>query len=47
MTRHKVEAYACYLADERDRLERELTEASQRLRAKVAELATIRSAGES
>jgi hypothetical protein len=44
MTRHKVEAYACYLADERDRLERELANASHRLRSKVAEIATVRSA---
>jgi hypothetical protein len=42
LTRHKIEAYACYLAEERARLERELASASARLRARVEELATLR-----
>jgi hypothetical protein len=42
LTRHKVEAYACYLAEERGRLERDLAAASARLRARVEELATVR-----
>ena len=44
LTRHKIEAYSCYLADERERLERNLAHTSARLRAKVEELATIRDA---
>lgn len=42
VTRHKISAYAAYLAEERDRLERDLTEASQELRKKVEELSTLR-----
>ena len=38
-TKFKVEAYAALLADERDRLERELAAASGRLRERVEELA--------
>ena len=38
-TRFKVEAYSCYLAEERTRLERDLTAAQARLRAKVESLA--------
>ena len=44
LTRHKIEAYSCYLAEERERLERDLAGASAKLRAKVEELATIRNA---
>jgi hypothetical protein len=43
LTRHKIEAYACYLGEERDRLNRDVAAASARLRARVEELATIRS----
>jgi hypothetical protein len=39
LTRHKVAAYAEYLAEERTRLERDLTLASSELRAKVESLA--------
>jgi hypothetical protein len=35
LTRHKLEAYSCYLAGERERLERDLTVAAGELRAKV------------
>ena len=38
-TRFKIEAYSCYLAEERTRLERDLTVAQSRLRAKVESLA--------
>lgn len=38
-TKYKVEAYAAYLADEREKLERDLAEAQAELRAKVAALA--------
>ena len=37
--RFKVSAYAAYLAEERDRLERDLTTAAGELRAKVSALA--------
>ena len=39
LTRHKIEAYGCYLAEERGRLERDLATASTELRAKVEALA--------
>jgi hypothetical protein len=39
LTRHKVESYSCYLAEEKDRLEKELAAASATLRAKVERLA--------
>jgi hypothetical protein len=39
-TRFKVEAYSTYLAEERSRLERELTDAQRELRAKVEFLAS-------
>ena len=39
LTRHKVESYACYLAEERSRLERGLAAASAHLREKVEQLA--------
>lgn len=42
LTRHKIAAYSEYLADERDRLERELSAASGKLREKVLQLAAIR-----
>lgn len=42
LTRHKVSAYSAYLAEERERLERDLSEASEELRKKVEELATLR-----
>lgn len=45
VTKHKVEAYACYLAEERARLERELAEAAEDLRAKVEHLGDLRPAG--
>jgi hypothetical protein len=35
LTRHKLEAYSCYLAGERERLEKDLTVAAGELRAKV------------
>lgn len=38
-TKLKIEGYAEYLADEKARLDREVAEAAQRLRAKVAEIA--------
>jgi hypothetical protein len=44
LTRHKISAYAAYLADERDRLDRELARAAGKLREKVAELASAREA---
>jgi hypothetical protein len=37
-TRFKIETYACYLAEEKTRLERELSAASAKLRAKVESL---------
>lgn len=37
-TRFKIEAYASYLAEEKDRLEEQLTEAAQTLRARVEAL---------
>jgi hypothetical protein len=40
VTRLKVEAYAEYLAEERSRLERDLADASARLRARVEALST-------
>lgn len=39
VTRHKIESYACYLAEERERLEHDLSAASRELRAKVEGLA--------
>jgi hypothetical protein len=39
LTRHKLSAYAEYLAEERDRLERDLADAAGELRAKVEQLA--------
>jgi hypothetical protein len=39
VTRFKIEAYATLLADEREKLERSLREASARLRQKVEEIA--------
>ena len=39
LTRHKVESYSCYLAEERSRLEKGLAAASARLREKVEQLA--------
>jgi hypothetical protein len=39
LVRHKVGAYAAYLQEERDRLERDLAEAARELRAKVEALA--------
>lgn len=42
VTRHKVGAYAAYLAEEREKLERDLAEASHELRKKVEQLATVR-----
>ena len=41
-TRFKVEAYACYLAEERASLERELSDAARELRTRVEELAADR-----
>jgi hypothetical protein len=35
VTRHKIECYSCYLAEERARLERDLEKASDELRKKV------------
>jgi hypothetical protein len=40
LTRHKIEGYSCYLAEERGRLERDLAAASGELRAKVEALAS-------
>ena len=40
LTRHKIESYSCYLAEERERLERDLAVASKELRAKVESLGT-------
>jgi hypothetical protein len=40
LTRHKVEAYSCYLAEERARLEKDLAEASRKLREKVEAIAS-------
>ena len=42
LTRHKVESYSAYLAEERSNLERNLTLASTELRRKVEELAEVR-----
>jgi len=39
LTRFKVEAYAAYLGEERDRLDRDLNAASRRLRQRVEEMA--------
>ena len=39
LTRHKVDSYGCYLAEERSRLDRELADAAQELRARVESLA--------
>lgn len=39
-TRFKIEAYATYLAEEKDRLEAQLADASRKLRAKVEAIAT-------
>jgi hypothetical protein len=47
LTRHKVEAYAEYLGDEKARLERALAEASAHLRARVSELAPDRTSAAS
>jgi hypothetical protein len=44
LTRHKVEAYACYLAEEKSRLEKALATASKRLRDKFEEIAAARAA---
>lgn len=41
VTRHKVSAYAAYLADERERLEKELAQASRELRERVEKLAEV------
>lgn len=41
-TRFKIESYACYLAEEKARLERELAAASAKLRAKVETLAALK-----
>jgi hypothetical protein len=43
LTRHKVECYSTYLAEERTNLERNLTTATAELRRKVEELAEARS----
>jgi hypothetical protein len=40
LTRYKVEAYSCYLAEERTRLEKDLAEASRKLREKVEAIAS-------
>jgi hypothetical protein len=40
LTRHKVEAYGCYLAEERTRLEKDLAEASRKLRERVEAIAS-------
>jgi hypothetical protein len=42
LTKHKIACYACYLAEERSRLERQLAESSSRLVAKVEKLAELR-----
>jgi hypothetical protein len=39
VTRHKVSAYSAYLAEERERLEKELAEASRELRERVEKMA--------
>ena len=39
LTRHKVDGYACYLAEERSRLEREFADVARELRAKVEAIA--------
>jgi len=44
-TKHKVEAYACYLAEERSRLERALSQAATKLRTKVDALAADKLVG--
>jgi hypothetical protein len=41
VTRHKVSAYAAYLAEERERLEKELAEASRELRERVEKMAEV------
>ena len=46
LTRHKTAAYAEYLASEREKLERDLAEASQELREKVERLSESRCAPE-
>jgi hypothetical protein len=38
LVRHKLSAYAAYLAEERERLERDLAEAARELRGKVERL---------
>jgi hypothetical protein len=43
-TKHKIEAYAEYLAEERNKLDREILAASQQLRLKVADISGVRSA---
>jgi hypothetical protein len=40
-TRFKLEAYACYLAEERSRLERDLARTQTRLRERIEELAAV------
>ena len=45
-TRHKVESYAAYLAEEKGRLEAAVAAAAARLRARVAELAAGRESSE-
>ena len=47
LTRRKLAAYSCYLSEERDRLERELTEASKLLRLKVESIASTSSSASS
>jgi hypothetical protein len=39
ITRHKIQCYSLYLAEEREKLDKDLTAASDRLRERVAELA--------
>ena len=45
LTKHKLEAYACYLAEERGKLERTLAQAAATLRAKVDALAADKLVG--
>lgn len=41
VTRHKVECYAAYLAEERERLEKQLAQASRELRERVEKMAEV------
>lgn len=41
-TRFKIESYACYLAEEKSRLEHELASAAAKLRCKIETLAAVR-----